>query len=88
MPVQLYPGTLANFDDSMAKAIEDALAGLLGPLPTGPQKVVEDRRKLFIAISEGVIRYLNDHEDAFEITVDIDNHDPVTVHPEIHVRFV
>jgi hypothetical protein len=30
-----------------------------------------------------VIRHLRDHQDAFEITVDLDNHDPVTVHPEI-----
>ena len=82
----LYPGTLADFDDSMAKAIEDALSDLLGGLPQTPEHVVHDRRRLFIAISEGVIRYLRDNEDAFEITVDLDNHDPVTVHPDIQTR--
>ena len=43
----------------MAKAIEDALAGLMGPLPAAPPaKLVTDRRALFIAIAEGVISHL------------------------------
>ena len=36
MPTELYAGklgTLADFDDSMAKEIEDALTNLIGPLP-------------------------------------------------------
>lgn len=88
MPVQLFPGNLDDFEveESMAKSIEDALEDLLGALPATPEHVVKDRRRLFIAIAEGVIRHLRDHQDAFEITVDIDNHDPVTVHPEIHTR--
>jgi hypothetical protein len=83
----LYPGTLSNFNDSMAKSIEDARAGQGVVLPGAPQSVINDRRKLFIAIAEGVIRYLQTHEDAFEITVDIENHPAVTVHPDIQVRF-
>jgi hypothetical protein len=68
MAVELYAGTLADFNDSMAKEIEDALAVLMGPLPSAPQKLVDDRRKLFIAIANGVINHLKDKQDAFEIT--------------------
>jgi hypothetical protein len=32
MPTELYAGTLTNFNDSMAKEIEDALAILIGLL--------------------------------------------------------
>jgi hypothetical protein len=68
MAVELYAGTLDHFNDSMAEAIEEALAILMGPLPPGPPKVVEDRRKLFIAIANGVINHLRDNQAAFEIT--------------------
>ena len=86
MPTQLYPGTLTNFNDSMAKSIEDALAGLMGPLPAAPPAAVKDRRVLFIAIAEGVIRYLKLKEAAFAVTVDVGPTD-VHVHPDIKVRF-
>ena len=43
MPTQLYAGSLDDFNDSMAKAIEDALADLLGPLPAAPPKLVVNR---------------------------------------------
>jgi hypothetical protein len=81
----LYAGTLTNFEDSMAKSIEDAMAPLID-LPAAPASVIADRRKLFIAIAAGVINYLKAKEAAFEITVDLDFHDPVTVHPDIQVR--
>lgn len=68
MAGELYAGTLNAFDNSMAKEIEDALAILMGPLPPGPPKVVDDRRRLFIAIANGVINHLKDNEAAFEIT--------------------
>lgn len=70
MPEGLFAGATTNFDtdDSMAKEIEDALAALIGPLPTAPPKMVEDRRKLFIAISRGVIRHLKNHQGDFLIT--------------------
>lgn len=87
MPTELFPGTLSNFNDSMAKSIEDALEDLIGPLPAAPPEVIADRRKFFIAIAEGVIRHLQAKEDAFEITVGIDSHAPVTVTPNIRARF-
>lgn len=86
MAIELFPGTLTNFNDSMAKSIEDALAGLMGPLPAAPPAAVTDRRVLFIAIAEGVIRYLKQKEAAFAVTVDIGLSN-VHVHPDIKVRF-
>jgi len=74
MPPPLSPGIFAgrilDFDttDSMAWEIEDALAALIGPLPTAPPKMIEDRRKLFIAISTGVIQHLKKHESEFVVT--------------------
>jgi hypothetical protein len=71
MAVELYAGTLANFNDSMAKEIENSLAALMGPLPLAPQKLVEDRRVLFIAIANGVINHLKNKQAAVEVTFDI-----------------
>ena len=58
MATQLYAGSLTDFNDSMAQAIENALTTLIGPLPSSPQKLIDDRRALFIAISQGVINHL------------------------------
>lgn len=87
MPTQLYAGTLDNFEteDSMAKAIEDALVQLLGPLPSAPQKLVDDRRALFIAISRGVINHLKDKQAALRIEFDVGVHH-VSTNPNIDVR--
>lgn len=67
---QVYAGTLLDFDDSMAQAIENALNAVSGPLPSAPQKIVDDRRKLFIAIANGVINHLKTHQAAVHITLD------------------
>jgi len=85
MPTELYAGTQLDFNDSMAKEIEDALDQLIGPLPSLPQKLVEDRRALFIAIANGVINHLEKKQAALEITIDIGNVS-VTTHPDIKVR--
>jgi hypothetical protein len=85
MPTELYAGTQLDFNDSMAKEIEDALDQLIGPLPSLPQKLVEDRRALFIAIANGVINHLEKKQAALEITVNIGNV-TVTTHPDIKVR--
>jgi hypothetical protein len=87
MAVELYAGELVNWDsdDSMAKAMEDALAALLGPLPSAPQKVVDDRRKLFIAIANGVINHLRDRQEAFVITYNFGLGTDTTT-PDIQVR--
>lgn len=52
--------------NSMAKAIDDALADLV------PLAAAEDplgRRKLALAVARGVVKYLNDHEAAFVVDV-------------------
>jgi hypothetical protein len=71
---RVYAGTLIDFDDSMAQEIEIVLSALSGPLPSAPQKAVDDRRKLFIAIANGVINHLQKHQAAIEITLDGSNH--------------
>ena len=67
---QLYAGTLSDFQDSMAQEIEIALNALSGPLPSAPPKIVDDRRKLFIAIANGVINHLRNHHAAVQVTTD------------------
>jgi hypothetical protein len=84
-PIKLYAGTMEHFDDSMAKAIEDALVQLLGPLPTAPEKVVHDRRALFIAISRGVINHLKSKQAALKIDFHIGSAHVVT-NPNIDVK--
>jgi hypothetical protein len=85
MPTELYAGTLADFNDSMAQDIEDALTDLLGPLPSAPQKLVNDRRALFIAIANGVINHLKNKQAALEIEFDV-GLIHVTTNPDIKVR--
>jgi hypothetical protein len=85
MPTELYAGTLTVFNDSMAKEIEDALTNLIGPLPSAPEKLVNDRRALFIAIANGVINHLKNKQAAVEITFDI-GFGTVTATTDIKVR--
>lgn len=85
MPTELYAGTLTDFNDSMAKEIEDALSGLVGPLPSAPEKLVNDRRALFIAIANGVINHLQNKQAALEIEFDV-GLVHVKTNPDIKVR--
>jgi hypothetical protein len=85
MPTELYAGTLVDFNDSMAKEIEDALTSLLGPLPSAPEKLVNDRRALFIAIANVVINHLRNKQAAVEVTFDI-GFGTVTATTDIKVR--
>lgn len=71
MANELNAGSLLNFDAidvegdfSMAKEIEIALAALMGPLPSAPEKLVNDRRVLFVAIATGVINHLKNKQVA------------------------
>ncbi len=86
MPTQLYAGRLAQFDveDSMARSIENALVQLLGPLPSAPPELVNDRRVLFIAIARGVINHLESREAALRIEFDV-GFTHVSTHPNIDV---
>ncbi|NIM95760.1 MAG: hypothetical protein GTO18_18830 [Anaerolineales bacterium] len=74
--MKLKAGTVASteFANSMAEAIEDALEKEWQrlwnqPLPVEGQ---EDRRLLFVAIAQGVIRHLKDNaKEAFDVDVDV-----------------
>lgn len=87
MPAELYAGQLATFDleSSMARSIEQAMATLMGPLPTAPEELVNDRRRLLLAIARGVIEHLKQQEDAFRIEFDVGVHHVETT-PTIEVR--
>ena len=85
MPTQLYAGTLTDFNDSMAQAIENSLNALLGPLPSSPSKLVDDRRALFIAIAQGVISHLASKQAALQIDFDV-GLVHVTTNPVLQVR--
>lgn len=88
MATQLYAGKLGtpgDFDDSMAKAIEDALNAIIGPLPSAPQNLVDQRRAVFIAISQGVINYLAAKQAALLIDFHV-GAIHVTTNPVLQVR--
>jgi len=87
MAVELFAGNLTTFEleDSMAREMEDALNDLIGPLPAAPQKMVDDRRALFIAIARGVINHLQDRQDAFVIPYNTGSGTDTTT-PDIQVR--
>jgi hypothetical protein len=70
MAVQLKAGSLADFGGSMAEAIENEMALLIGPLPDSPAEIT-NRRVLFVAIARGVVRHLRDREQAFEVTASV-----------------
>jgi hypothetical protein len=71
----LKAGTLTDFDNSMAKAIEDAL-GVLWLAKTGQpltNAAQEDRRLMFIAIAQGVVKHLKDNAGpAFDVSVNVE----------------
>ncbi len=74
----LKAGTLTDFDDSMAEAMENALANLW-LAKTGqalPSATQEDRRLMFIAIAQGVVRHLKDNAaGAFDVSVSVNQDD-------------
>lgn len=71
----LKAGTLTDFDNSMAKAMEDAL-GVLWLAKTGEplsSAAQEDRRLMFIAIAQGVVKHLRDNAGpAFDVSVNVE----------------
>lgn len=75
-PLKAGGPALSQFSGSMAQAIEQALNALLAfdgkdQLPSGDAEATRDRRRLFIAISTGVIEHLKANADAFTVV-----HDP------------
>jgi len=70
----LKAGTKAEYTGSMAQAIEQAfrtawptfIKTMDLPATTSP-----DMQLLFVAIAQGVVKYLADHDDSFKVTVTV-----------------
>ena len=77
--MELKAGTLDDFNNSMAAAIESAFELVwhdrMGtPLP---DETRDDRRMMFVAIAQGVIQHLkNNATDAFDLDVTVDQTSP------------
>lgn len=65
-------GTVSDFAGSMAEAMENALQQEYEAVKgeSLPDLGVEDRRLLLVAIAQGVVRYLKENGDAFQISVE------------------
>jgi len=61
----LKPGSVADFDNSMAEAIEQAMQDEWQEVKGVelPSQGEVDRRLLFVAVARGVLRYLKTHEN-------------------------
>ena len=69
----LKPGTVDDFTDSMAEAMEDAFRVVWEDLKGTalPEAGETDRRMLFVSIAQGVVRHLRERaEESFSISVD------------------
>ena len=68
---QLYGGSIADFEDSMAREIEQAYNAVLqeNGRPSLPEGEVTDRRMLFIAIARGVISHMQKKQKALTVTL-------------------
>ncbi len=68
----LKAGTVGDFSDSMAEAMEDALKAeyLIVKEEALPESPDEDRRLLLVAIAQGITRYLKSNPDAWQISVE------------------
>jgi hypothetical protein len=68
----LKAGTIGDFNNSMASAIEEEFERLWESRYGNelPETTKEDRRLFFLAIAQGVIKHLRDNaEDAFDVSV-------------------
>lgn len=71
MPIKA--GTVDDFAGSMAEAMENALKEEYQAVKNEAMPGIgeDDRRMLLCAISQGVVRYLKDNLDAFELSSDV-----------------
>lgn len=69
--MELKPGSIHDFTNSMAKAMEDALIREW-PNAMGGQPAPETNaqmRLMFVAIAQGIVSHLKTNHDAFKVTV-------------------
>jgi hypothetical protein len=82
---QLKPGSLSNFSNSMAAAIENELNTLMtnDGLPAlnmdASDQTVRDRRRLFVAIARGVVAHLQSQKPAIQVFCEHNQTKPVTI---------
>jgi hypothetical protein len=71
----LRGGTVADFSNSMAEAIEQALGQELMTLKGQvlPGDTANERRMLLAAIGRGVLDYLKAHQDELVVTFSLDS---------------
>lgn len=69
----LYAGSVPDFENSLAAAIERAFAQELLELKgaTLPDSSAQERRMLFCAIAQGVLGYLSAHQSELRVSVDL-----------------
>lgn len=85
MAVELKPGSLANFANSMAAEIESELDAMmiadgLPPMSMDEsEQSVRDRRRFFIAIARGVVRHIEQRKAAIQVFCEHNQTKPVTI---------
>ena len=70
----LKAGTTGDTSDSMAAAIEQAFRSAWPAVMTHmdlPSETSPDLQLLFVAIAQGVVHYLADHPDSFQVSVTV-----------------
>ena len=83
--MELKPGSLANFNDSMAAEIESELNAMmvadgLPPMSMdSSEQSVRDRRRFFIAIARGVVRHIEERKAAIQVFCVHNQTKPVTI---------
>jgi hypothetical protein len=73
--VALKPGTLDDMVRSMAEAMEQVFRTELPVVVPGadPGRGEAERRLLFVAVAQGVVRHLAANPDAFKVQVSLTN---------------
>lgn len=85
MAVELKPGSLSSFANSMAAEIESELNSMmiadgLPPMSMdASEQSVRDRRRFFIAIARGVVRHIEQRKAAIKVFCEHNQTKPVTV---------
>jgi hypothetical protein len=71
--VALKPGTIEDIIDSMAEAMEQVFREELPVVVPGadPDRGEAERRLLFVAVAQGVVRHLAANPDAFKVHVSL-----------------
>lgn len=71
----LKPGTLQDISGSMADSMEQVFREALPSVVAGadPNKGDAERRLLFVAVAQGVVRHLAENHDAFKVEVNLSN---------------